>query len=135
MNTRLVNPALMWIIVLLGVIPILARVPQTPLIPPNPITPYLIFPAFIIWLVLFTSAVYFHRQAAFSAASIKRIVREGPYKIFNHPIYIADIILAWSVFLRYPGTHVLIAVAWLTLVLMVWMKLEEKALKERFKTY
>ncbi|HCU71066.1 MAG TPA: hypothetical protein DIC35_04955, partial [Candidatus Moranbacteria bacterium] len=71
-------------------------------------------------------------KAPLSADAIDRLVTEGVYEKVRHPIYSADIVLAWSIFFFYPDVRIFASVLWLTLVMSVWMKIEEKALIEKF---
>jgi len=73
-----------------------------------------------------------HRKAPHSVRSIDKIVKEGIYQRVRHPIYSGDIVLVWGIFFHWPSIRALISVIWLTTVLFFWMRLEEKALAEKF---
>ena len=88
---------------------------------------------FILYWIFFISWSFkFHRQAPVSAAKIKKIIKNGPYRFTRHPMYSADIILGIGIFLIFPSIRVLFGLLWLVLVLFSWMKLEEKSLIEKF---
>lgn len=129
---KLVSPVLMWLIVILEVFVAFRFFPKIEIFPRNAIISFLIIPAGIYWLYFFVGALRVHRKAAVSAAKIDRIVKEGVYSIVRHPIYSADIILAWGIFFHWPYFKILLSALWLTLILFFWMKLEEKALAEKF---
>src|SRR3989344_8634406 len=132
LKRRLVNPALMWLIVIIGVYALFSFTPNAMIFPENIFASFLIIPAGIYWLYFFISALWVHRQAAHSAEKISKIVTAGVYKIVRHPIYSADIVLAWGIFFHWPYLKILLSAIWLTLVLIFWMRLEEKALAEKF---
>ena len=83
-------------------------------------------------MYFFINAINIHRKAAFSVASIDKIVKSGVYSKVRHPIYSADIILAIGVFFIFPTLNVLISIIWLAVILIIWMNLEEKALILKF---
>ncbi len=60
------------------------------------------------------------------------MVTSGVYSRVRHPIYFADIVMAWGAFIVFPTWNVLFAVLWLTAVLSFWMRLEEAALEKKF---
>jgi protein-S-isoprenylcysteine O-methyltransferase Ste14 len=122
----------MWAIVIAGIAVLLRYLPDVAIFRRNVFTSLLLIPAALNWLYFFTSAFAVHRSAARSAAAIEHLVTTGAYAKVRHPIYSADILLAWGVFLFIPTLKVLASVAWLTMVLVIWMKLEEKALTEIF---
>ena len=132
LNRKLVSPVLMWLIVILGVSVLFRFFPQTEIFPRNAITSLLVIPAGIYWLYFFIGALRVHKKAAVSAEKIDKIVTTGVYNIVRHPIYSADIVLAWGIFFFWPQLKILLSVFWLTAVLFFWMRLEEKALQEKF---
>ena len=129
---KLVSPVLMWLVVATGVFIAFQLVPARFLFPRNMFTSFLILPAMAYWLYFFIGAVKAHSQAAFSTDKISRIIKEGIYAKVRHPIYAADIILGWSILLFYPDARFLTGAIWLTAVLFFWMRLEERALIEKF---
>ncbi len=60
------------------------------------------------------------------------MVTSGVYSRVRHPIYFADIVLAWGAFIVFPTWKVPFSVLWLTAVLASWMRLEEAALEKKF---
>lgn len=131
-NRKLVSPVLMWLIVIVGVYVFFKLSPEARVLPKNIFSPFLIIPAGIYWLYFFVGALRVHKKAAVSAVKIDRIVKEGVYSIVRHPIYSGDIVLAWGIFFYWPYLKILLSAIWLTVVLFFWMKLEEKALEEKF---
>lgn len=129
---RLVSPILMWAIVAAGITFSFQIFPSKDLFMPNKFTSYLIIFAILYWLYFFVGAMIVHRKAPRSVRSIDKIVKEGVYQRVRHPIYSADIVLVWGIFSHWPSYRALSSVIWLTVVLFFWMRLEEKALAEKF---
>ena len=67
-----------------------------------------------------------------NAEKINKIIDVGVYSIVRHPIYMADVILAWGVFIAFPNLRVFVAVIYSTIIWFAWMKLEEKVLIDKF---
>ena len=122
----------MWAIVAAGIIFSFQIFPSEDLFMPNTFTPYLILPAILYWLYFFIGAMLVHRKAPRSVYSIDKIIREGVYQRVRHPIYSGDIVLVWGIFSHWPSHRALSSVIWLTIILFFWMRLEEKALSEKF---
>lgn len=129
---KLVSPILMWLVVATGVVLVWRFLPWQIMLFKNSFTPLLIFPAVIYWFYFLTSAIKVHRRAAKSAAAIEKIVTVGVYARLRHPIYSADLALAWGVFFFLPELKIFLSVIWLTAVLLFWLKLEEWALIKKF---
>lgn len=98
----------------------------------NEISGFLLLPAFVYWIYFFIGAVTVHREAANSVASVTKIITAGVYWKVRHPIYSADMILSWGIFLYHPDLFTMICVLWADVILFFWMRLEEKLLIERF---
>lgn len=122
----------MWAIVAAGIIFSFQIFPSKDLFMPNIFTSYLIIPAILYWLYFFIGAMLVHRKAPRSVYSIDKIIREGVYQRVRHPIYSGDIVLVWGIFSHWPSHRALSSVIWLTIILFFWMRLEEKALTEKF---
>ncbi len=131
-NKKLVSPILMWVIVVIGIIVIFYAIPGENIFTGNAFTAIIVASAIFYWLYFFSLATYANRQAARSADKTSKIIKNGVYGLIRHPIYMADIVLAWGIFIFWPEKKVLASVLWLTLVLLFWMKLEEKVLLEKF---
>ncbi|MFH1253427.1 MAG: methyltransferase [Candidatus Uhrbacteria bacterium] len=129
---KLVKPAFMWLIVLLGVIPSLVFINWQKMFVGNVWNFVLFFLIIIYWLYVFISAWQVHCQAIRNAAEIDKIISIGIYARMRHPMYSGDIILAWGFFICFPYTAVLVGIMWLSFVLIFWAKLEEKALLKKF---
>ena len=129
---RLVSPVLMWVIVLAGVLFAFLVLSDKVLFGRTWVSAVLFGLALVNWLYFLIGAIAVNRSAARSAAGIRRVVTTGVYAKVRHPIYSADILLAWGIFLMFPTLKILASVIWLTIVMIFWMKLEESALTERF---
>jgi len=129
---KLISPIVMWLTVLIGVVIIFNLVSSQRIFEDNTFSAILVISAGLYWLYFFSMAVYVHRQAVLSVDKIKKVIKQGPYGLVRHPIYAADIILAWGVFFFWPTLRVLTSVLWLTIVLLFWMRLEEWGLTQRF---
>ena len=129
---RLVSPVLMWLIVIAGIIFSVLLLPSQRIIPENMFTPFLFLLMLLYWIYAFISAAKIHKQAPVSTAAIKKLVTTGIYSKVRHPIYSADILLSWGIFLFLPTKRVLASVIWLTLILSIWIFLEEKSLTKKF---
>lgn len=132
MRLRLVSPILMWLIVALGAVPALVFLPGRLLFHRHLVFLIILVMAGAYWLTFMLGAGQANRQVARSAAGIDHIVTTGVYGLVRHPIYAADIVLAWAIFLYYPALKLLAVVIWLTVILTSWMKLEERALQQKF---
>ena len=84
------------------------------------------------WLWVSFLAMRVHRKAAGSVNNIDELITEGAYAVVRHPMYVANIILAWSVFIWQPSYKILAVVIWLMLILVFWAYLEERMLEEKF---
>lgn len=122
----------MWAIVVTGVALSFQIFTSEDILTANIFTSYLIIPAILYWLYFFIGAMLVHRKAPRSVHSIDKIVKEGVYQRVRHPIYSGDIVLVWGIFFHWPSMRALVAVIWLTITLSLWMRLEEKALTEKF---
>lgn len=132
LKQKLVSPILMWLIVIMGVITVFQFVSPRFVFARNMFTSALIFPAILYWLYFFVGAILIHHQAPLSVDKIDKLIIKGVYEKVRHPIYSADIILGWSIFFLYPDVRFLLGAHWLMFVLLYWMRLEEKALIEKF---
>lgn len=132
LKQKLISPIAMWLIVAGGIIVLVKFLPARTLFRPNVFTYALFAISIVNWLYFLIRGIKVNRSAARSAAAVDRIVTCDVYAMVRHPIYSADIILAWGVFLFSPTLKILCSAAWLTIVMISWMKLEEAALAERF---
>jgi len=129
---KLVSPVLMWALAAFGVSYFFLYYPPAYVFEPNAVSASLLALAIGNWLYFFWAAVRANPQAHRSAASIRALVTSGPYALVRHPLYSADIILVWCMFLFYPAMRMLYSSLWVTLVLSYWVLLEERALTDRF---
>jgi protein-S-isoprenylcysteine O-methyltransferase Ste14 len=129
---RLVSPFIMWVIVAAGTFASWRWLPHTLLWPQMAWTAWLIVPAVANWLYFFLGGVWANRTPARSAGSVAGVVTHGVYAKVRHPIYSADIFLAWGIVCVHPAAWLAAAVVWGTVVLLAWMRLEEAVLLRRF---
>jgi protein-S-isoprenylcysteine O-methyltransferase Ste14 len=122
----------MWFIVAAGVIAAYRLLSNDLLFQPNLCTRALFAAAAVNWLWFFLGAVWVNRAPARSAGGVERLITHGVYARVRHPIYSADIFLAWGVCCLKPEMQILASVAWGTAVLLGWMKVEENVLARRF---
>jgi protein-S-isoprenylcysteine O-methyltransferase Ste14 len=126
----------MWLIILIGVALSLLFISWQKMFADNVLSFVLFFLAAIYWLIIFIAAWSVHCQAIRNTAEIDKIISTGIYRRVRHPMYSGDIILAWGFFLAFPYLSVLIGVLWLTVILLFWARLEEKAMTKKFgQTY
>lgn len=132
MSRRLVSPVLMWAIIVVGIAMVFRLVPPRFVFPVGLYGKILLFFAACYWVYFFFSAIRVHRQAARSANAISKIITTGVYGKVRHPIYSADIFLAWGLFFYYPDVRFLLGAHLLMFVMLFWMRLEERVLLEKF---
>lgn len=133
MNRNLIiSPYLLWAFILVGAGVAFVTIPDRRLFFPTFLDTVIFLLAVIVWLFCFLGAITVNRHVASSVAGVREIVTHGVYRIVRHPIYTGDLILAWGFFVFHPTIRVLFAVAWWTVVLIVWMRLEDSGLRERF---
>lgn len=129
---RLVHPFVMWAIILAGIVPLWLLLSDREVIPYAPWRFVFLALAGVYWVYFFMGAVRVNRQLARGAGAIEHIVSTGVYGRVRHPVYSANIVLAWGFVSCVPSHRGLAAVAWMTVVLVAWMRLEERALGARF---
>ncbi len=123
---------LMWAIALSGAALLLALVPASHIFPKTSAAAFLFAILFINWLGFFSLALWENKQAAASAAGIRKLITSGVYSLVRHPIYFADITFAFGIFLSFPNLNVLMAALFVSIVLYRWALLEEVALGKKF---
>jgi len=131
-HEKLVSPLLMWLIVIIGIIIFVNIIPKTRIFTLGIFGLIIFLLTLVNWLYFFINAINIHRKAAFSVSRIDKLVKSGVYSKVRHPIYSADIMLAFGIFFLYLTLNVLISVIWLTFILIIWMNLEEKSLISKF---
>jgi protein-S-isoprenylcysteine O-methyltransferase Ste14 len=129
---KVISPVVMWFIIIAGVVLIFIFVGDKKIFASGVINKLILAMSFAFWLYFFISAFRVHKQVAKSAEKIEKIVGAGVYGIVRHPIYMADIVLAWGIFIAFPDLRFLTAVIYSTIIWFIWMKLEEKALIGKF---
>ncbi|OGY92045.1 MAG: hypothetical protein A3B31_03810 [Candidatus Komeilibacteria bacterium RIFCSPLOWO2_01_FULL_53_11] len=134
LNLRLIAPKLMAAILAFGITLFFTALPRiylfSPSVPMNLIT----FLALLYWIVMVLSAVRVNRRAIMNADAIQQLALTGIYRHVRHPMYSAHIALAWGFFLSFPSVRILVCAVWLTLIVLFWTELEEKAMLQKFGT-
>ena len=128
----LIHPAIMWSIIIIGWFFIWQILGIKIIIANNLAAKFLFLLAVIYWLYFFTSAIRTNNQVAKSVAAVNDLVTVDVYGLIRHPIYSADIVLGWGIFLFLPAKTLFFCALWLTVVLIFWAKLEELGLAKKF---
>lgn len=122
----------MWSVIIAGAVFIFIFIGDKKLFPSGIFNKLILAASFIFWLYFFISALRVHKQAVKSAEKIDKIISAGVYSIVRHPIYTADMVLAWGIFIAFPSLRILMAVIYSTIVWFIWIKIEERALIGKF---
>ncbi len=125
-------PYIMWIIILVGIFIEVYFLPRVFMFEPNTLAFVFFFFTFVYWMYFFIKAITINPEAPRRPEHITELVVTGVYQLVRHPMYSADIILAWGVFVAYPLISVFFGVLWLTVVMVVWSYIEEVALIRKF---
>lgn len=129
---KVVSPILLWLVIMVGIIILAVSTPDGQFFRRNYFTSLLAVLTAGYWMYFMRGALRSNRRAALSVDKTESIIQNGVYGIVRHPIYAADIILAWGIFLHWPYLRFFMGVFWLTLMLLFWMKLEELTLERKF---
>lgn len=132
LGALVIHPALMWVIILAGFAVTFITFEDERLIPSNIFTSFLLLPSLRYAWYFLGEAIVVNWQVARSVAGIQSIVQDGVYGVVRHPIYSADIVLAWGIFFFWPVTRIFICAVWLTIVVAAWARLEEYGLAKKF---
>ncbi len=131
---RLVSPYIKWLVIFLGIVAIFLWTPPAQIIPPQPALYVFSALAFVYWLYFFMKGSTANLQASFRPHHITKVVTTGIYARLRHPIYSADIVLAWGIVSAYPTLPVYLSAMWVTMVLLTWIYLEELSLMDLFES-
>ena len=131
-QSKFVSPTLMWIIVVVGIIILFYLSPKDELFSKNYFTILLATLLIIYWVFMFSWSIKFHKEAPLSTLKISKLIKDGPYRLIRHPIYSADIVLGFGIFLLFPTLKYLFSFLWLAIILFLWMRLEENSLIKKF---
>ena len=132
MQAKFVSPILMWLIAFAGIAAILLLAPPLTIFERNTPASFAFAIILITYLGFFSITLLPNRHASSSAAGIKKLITTGLYSIVRHPIYFADMLMSWGVFLLFPYLASLLCAIWVNAVLLYWMGLEENALRKKF---
>lgn len=128
----LLYPLSMWAVFVLGAYGLWQAVPQGRLFEQDMLGNAAILLGIINWVYVYAATLKNHSHIFAHPKNIKQLVMEGRYAVVRHPLYLADIILGWCVFIFLPEYQMLAVVIWLSLSLVFWANLEERLLEEKF---
>jgi protein-S-isoprenylcysteine O-methyltransferase Ste14 len=130
----LLSPYLMWLLVGAGIAALFATLGREKMFvfPPVWWGYALAAAALAYWMYFFMKGVTSNLEGSFRPHHITKVVTGSVYAKVRHPVYSADIVLAWGVFFAYPMFAVLLSAAWLTIVLCIWAKFEEESMSQLF---
>lgn len=122
----------MWLIILIGIGVIIYILPYAFLFESSVISFIFFFVTFLYWMYFFIKATVVNPEAPHRPAHITHVITTGIYSFVRHPMYSADIVLAWGIAVAYPLASVLFSVLWLTIVMILWSYVEEAVLIKKF---
>jgi protein-S-isoprenylcysteine O-methyltransferase Ste14 len=131
-NKKLVNPPLMIFLILVGIGLIFKFTPDGNLLEKNIFTYTLSLLSIIYWMRFSPPSFLVNRKALVGSDKTEKLIQSGVYGIVRHPIYSADVVLGWGIFLFWPTIIVFLSIIWLNIILFLWMHLEEQVLIEKF---
>lgn len=129
---KFVSPIFMWLIVIIGIMISFNIFKKIKIIEVIFLSYIVFILTLIYWIYSLISAFAVHKKAPQSVKKINKLAKEGIYKKIRHPMYSGDIVLAFGIFLIFPDLRFFVSFLWLSLVLIIWAKLEEKALIDKF---
>ena len=129
---KLTSPVLMWAIIIIGGIILWESVATGRLFYSGMAGIIILLLGIFNWLYVMYKVGGVHKKAPKSVNNIDKLITEGAYGVIRHPIYAADIVLFWCVFLFFPAYRMLAIAAWATIVFVFWAGLEERMLEEKF---
>jgi protein-S-isoprenylcysteine O-methyltransferase Ste14 len=134
-DCMMTNPIVLWVIIYSLALLLYSLLPNITLFPPLfhlSLIGYLFVP-WLAWQILCFRA---NRQKFRSAKKITDFVQNGPYAVVRHPIYAADIAVFGVGIMVYTKLWFIVSVIAAAILLVLWARWEEKALREHFdKTY
>lgn len=132
---RIIAHIWMWTIALAGAALAFVSFPQLMLFSPQN-RMYLsiaIVPVVIISVYVLANSLYLRFRTSLASSGMEKIIKAGVYGRFIHPTCTGAAVLFWIVFIFYPDFRILVSNIWITLVVVFWIKLEEKTFLERKK--
>jgi len=132
LQERLTGPIVLWPILAIGCALALITLSADALYEPSGWLALLLVPAGIYWLGMVGGAMRVFRTPHRSVSGIDRLVTTGPYARVRHPMYTAHVSLATTLAVVFPSTWFVVAMLWIVLVLIVWIRIEEHALVRKF---
>ncbi|OHA47099.1 MAG: hypothetical protein A3A80_01620 [Candidatus Terrybacteria bacterium RIFCSPLOWO2_01_FULL_44_24] len=128
---KLINPVVMWMFVIVGIAASFIVVPAGYIFEPTFSRLFILF-GIIYWPYFYLNAVYVNTEAIKSASAVEKLITHGVYGTVRHPMYSADLVLAWSAFFYAPDLRMLFSVLWTTGVIFLWIEVEETVLTGKF---
>jgi len=125
-------PYIMWVVILFGVAINFALWPYEFVYQTSSLSFVLFALAFLYWVYFFIKATAKNLQAPHRPYHITQLVTTGVYKWVRHPMYSADIVLAWGIAVAYPLAALWMSALWLTIIMTIWAYVEENILLKRF---
>jgi len=125
-------PYIMWLIIIIGIGFNVFMLPYTFLFEASLWSFIFFFVTFVYWMYFFIKAITINPEGPHRPSHISHLITTGVYESIRHPMYSADLILAWGIVVVYPLVSVLFSVVWLTIVMIIWSYIEEAALIKKF---
>ncbi|MFA6364876.1 MAG: isoprenylcysteine carboxylmethyltransferase family protein [Candidatus Paceibacterota bacterium] len=133
MISRFVNPFILWTFIVLGGAAIFFGFDANVVLLRTSLSCGVFMLTLMYWLLLVIRAVRGNVNVVRSVAGVKSLVKTGIYTRVRHPIYSADIVLVWGIFFITSSFPMFLTALWVTLVMILWARLEEEYLMKRFK--
>ena len=130
---HIVNPFVMWILIVLGGAAIFFGFDAVMILPRTDLSHVFFAISLFYWFFFIISALRENASVVRSVAGVQSLVKTGIYARVRHPIYSADIFLMWGIYFMIPTFPMLLTVFWFILVVILWTRLEEECLAKRFK--
>lgn len=139
MKHKYISALYLYLVAVLGVFVIFFFVPPSTLLPSIPVGFIILLLAILYWLYFSIGAIHIHKRAHANLENVDSVVTSGVYGLVRHPMYGSNILLVWALFIVFPDLKVLMSVFWVSIVIVIWIELEERGLAQKFgneyKTY
>lgn len=126
-------PLTMWTIVALGAASFFAGFDADKLFLGGSCARILFAASLAYWVLCMVRALSVNESAPRSVAGVRALVKRGIYARVRHPLYGADIVLAWWIALFIPSLPSLLSAAWASVVFVLWARIEDDFLSRRFR--
>src|SRR3989344_2637624 len=132
LSQKLITPVFMWLLVLMGAVVCYFFLPSGQLYSPGIAGWVNAVLCFAYWLPIVWKALPQHRQAIRSVSGIDHLLTDGVYALCRPPLYGAHIVFLWGIVLLIATPRALAIAVWCTIVLVLWARLEEWGLDQKF---